>query len=323
VHIAVVVPAFNIDRFLHRTLLSVLRQTHPDWSLVVVDDGSTDATAAVANGCTDSRIRLIRQENAGVSAARNRGVAAFLDGQAMAPVSGGMAADARVLPDAFVFLDGDDCLAPDAFAMLADTLESCPWAVAACGRYARMALNGATHPAPPPPDGNLLEPLLARNLFANGGQLLIRREAIVAVGEWRRDLSYGEDWEYWTRLALLGEFVAVPTPLPLLFVRERPGSAYLSRATDPTAYRPAMEAIFCNPAIADYLGSRRLADMWHRAEAEMAWSVGRELIRHGRQRDGRRWLGRSVWSAPSLRRMALVALSWSRSGPFRPYRTAA
>ena len=42
---------------------------------------------------------------------------------------------------------------------------------------------------------------LTRNLFANGGHLLIRREAIEAAGDFREDLSYGEDWEYWTRLS--------------------------------------------------------------------------------------------------------------------------
>ena len=52
----------------------------------------------------------------------------------------------------------------------------------------------------------------------------------------------------------------------------------------------------------------------------MAWAVGRELIRHGHKRDGRRWLGRSVWNAPSLKRVSLIGLSWLRFGPFRPYR---
>jgi glycosyltransferase involved in cell wall biosynthesis len=227
-----------------------------------------------------------------------------------------------LIADAFLFLDGDDWLAPNALALLVRALEDSPRAVAACGRYARVARNGVARLSPLSPEGNLLERLLIRNLFANGGHLLIRREAIEAAGEFRRDLSYGEDWEYWTRLALLGEFVSVRSPSPILFVRERTGSAYLSRATDPEAHRPAIDAIHRNPAFAERLGKTRMACLQTRAEAETAWTVGRELIRHGHPRIGRRWLVGSISNAPSIKRLAMIALSLFSLGPFRPYSTA-
>src|ERR1700722_10403090 len=112
-HIAIIIPAFNVAAFLREALQSVLCQTHEDWSLIVVDDGSTDATAAVAASFPDTRIRLIRQDNAGVSTARNRGIRQAESGT----------------PDAFLFLDGDDWLAPTALALLADALHSAPWGV--------------------------------------------------------------------------------------------------------------------------------------------------------------------------------------------------
>lgn len=305
-HITVVVPAFNIQAFLPTALRSVIAQSHAEWSMVVVDDGSTDATAGILDNFPDPRIRLVRQRNAGVSAARNHGIAALAHGPT----------------GAFLFLDGDDWLAPNALALMAATLEAAPWAVAACGRHARVDVNGTTFAAPPPPEGTLLEQLLTRNLFANGGHLLLRREAVEAVGAWREDLSYGEDWEYWARVALLGEFATVRSAQPVLFVRERPGSAYLSRAVDPAAHRPAMEAIHRNPAIADRLGTARLACLRRRAESEIAWTIGRELIRHGQRRAGRRWLSRSVRNAPTLTRIILIGLSWLRRGRFRPYPSA-
>jgi hypothetical protein len=166
-----------------------------------------------------------------------------------------------------------------------------------------------------------LERLTIQNLFANGGHVLIRRKAVEAAGEFRGDLSYGEDWEYWTRLALQGEFAAVRSRAPLVFVREREGSAYRSNSTDPSAYRPAIDAIHRNPAITIRLGSSRMTDLRRRAEAETAWAVGRELIRHGHRRDGQRWLGQSIRSAPSLKRLALLGVSSLRFGPFHPYRT--
>lgn len=303
--IAVIVPAFNVAPFLSEAIESVRNQTHRDWMLVIVNDGSTDDTPIIASSIQDDRTHVLHQPKAGVSAARNRGIR-FAE---------------QLSPDAYLFLDGDDRLALDALTALSETLDNAPWAAAACARYARF--NGHTLPrlSTAPPSGCVLERIMTRNLFANGGHLLIRREAIAAAGEFRQDLTFGEDWEYWTRIALVGEFAAVAAPAPLLFVRERPGSATQFNAASPDAYRPAMEAILRNPGLADRLGKTRLEHLQRRAEAETAWSIGRELIRHGKRRDGQLWLGRSLRSAPSVKRLALIALSYLRSGPFRPYRT--
>jgi glycosyltransferase involved in cell wall biosynthesis len=84
--VSAVIPLYNKARHIGRAIQSVLRQTHTDFELIVVDDGSTDGSGDRVREHSDFRIRLIRQENAGVSAARNLGVAsataslvAFLD----------------------------------------------------------------------------------------------------------------------------------------------------------------------------------------------------------------------------------------------------
>ena len=76
--ISIVVPAYNAAGVIGRCIDSVLQQTYPDFELLVIDDGSTDKTAeiAAAKAAQDARIHLIRQENAGVSSARNTGIAA-------------------------------------------------------------------------------------------------------------------------------------------------------------------------------------------------------------------------------------------------------
>ncbi|MEI8340013.1 MAG: glycosyltransferase [Verrucomicrobiota bacterium] len=84
--VSVVIPAYNYAKFLTGAVDSVLQQTYPDFELIVVDDGSVDDTRAVMGRYQDKRVRYVYQENSGLSAARNTGIAhawfdyiAFLD----------------------------------------------------------------------------------------------------------------------------------------------------------------------------------------------------------------------------------------------------
>lgn len=305
--IAIVTPAFNIASFLAATIRSVLAQTHPDWRMIVVDDGSTDATAAVARGFQDPRLRVVSQPNQGVSAARNAGLAL---------------ADA----EAVLFLDGDDQLTPDALARLAGVLREHPRANAAVGAHARMAMDGSVASPVPPARGDLLGPLLIRNRFINGGHVLIRRAALHAAGPFRTDLAFGEDWEFWVRLALTGTFVADPNPEPVLHALDRPSGAFRRLAGDPGAVARCLDAIHANPALALRLDPETRRHLRRRADAEAYWRLGREMIRHGAVAPARVWLLRSLRAAPSARGVARVAAALAAPrlpeawrGPFRRY----
>ena len=74
--ISVVIPLYNKEKQIAHTLQSVFNQTLQDFEIVIVDDGSTDGSVAEVEKFSESRIRLIHQKNAGVSAARNRGIEA-------------------------------------------------------------------------------------------------------------------------------------------------------------------------------------------------------------------------------------------------------
>lgn len=303
--IGVVIPAFNVAPWIAQAIWSVIDQTHQDWSLAIIDDGSTDSTPGIIRQFSDRRITVLRQVNQGVSAARNRGIAAAAD------------------TDAILFLDGDDWLAPDALATLAATLASAPAAVAAAGSYIRVAGEGTRHPVGVSANGDILNRLLVRNLFINGGHLLIRRAAIAQAGFFDPALRYGEDWHFWIRLAARGPFVTVAGSSPLLFLRERIGSAYRSMAWNPASFQACLAAIYADPAVRARLPSVVLDQLRRRAEAENAWVIGRELIRHGHHAEGRAWLIRSLRAAPSTKRAALLCASWTRIGPFRPYAASA
>ena len=140
-HTSIIIPAYNAATWIGSCLGSVLAQTHGDWDAIVVDDGSTDGTAELVAGFADPRIHLIRQDNAGVSSARNRGLSAL-------PAT-----------DSVLFLDADDWLAPDALARLIKPLETFPRAIAAAGPCGFMREHAAPGSRPyrikRPPAGDL------------------------------------------------------------------------------------------------------------------------------------------------------------------------
>ena len=115
--IAVVVAVHNVEAYVAETLDSLLAQTWPRWTCVVVDDGSTDGTvAALTPYLADARFRLLRQEQAGSGAARNTGLRTL---DPCVPL--------------VAFLDGDDTWEPDALTLLAEALLADPDAVGAYG----------------------------------------------------------------------------------------------------------------------------------------------------------------------------------------------
>lgn len=101
--VSIIVPAYNAERWLPAAVRSVLAQTEQDWELVLVDDGSADATPGLCDGyvASDARIRVEHTPNAGVSAARNRGLK-LCRGQWI------------------LFLDADDVMHPDMLRIMLD-----------------------------------------------------------------------------------------------------------------------------------------------------------------------------------------------------------
>jgi alpha-1,3-rhamnosyltransferase len=229
--ISIIVPAYNRERLLPATLRSIREQTCRDWECVIVDDGSTDATLAVAGQWArdDSRFRVISQKNAGPSIARNRGYAESNPGSQYV-----------------TFMDGDDLWLPDALATLLRAAEAAPEMAGAHGLADFIDEEGARFQIGEfaergrnriglADDGtlqrwDLSKPTSFRTLLYSTtvfppGLLLTRRIYYEKAGLFDPDLVLAEDWDMLLRLSRHGSFVFVNEVI--LLYRRHPGSISL------------------------------------------------------------------------------------------------
>ena len=216
---SIVMAAYNSALTIGEAIESVRCQTRSDWELIVVDDGSHDGTADVAEAFADRRVRVVRTAgNRGPAAARNRGISL-----AQAPL--------------VCTLDSDDLWLPHYLETMASTLDSNPTAAVACtdawvldqtsGRVRKKSAMAFLDPPEPLPDDKdtFLAELLQRNFVYNS--VAARRESLQTVGGYDERLWIGEDWELWLRLAAAG-FGFVRVPQLLAVYRQRADSLMTS-----------------------------------------------------------------------------------------------
>lgn len=212
--VGVVVPAYNAERWVQATLESLLGQTYRDWTCVVIDDGSRDATGDIVEriAAAEPRLHVIRQANVGISRTRNIGIEAL-------PASCELVG----------FLDADDLYLPHALRVLVAALQTRPDAVGAYGLADYVdelgeLLKPGLHPSRQRDRreirGRLLHslPHQADATFATmvvGGPIwppavaLQRLAEVKAVGCFDPDFPMQEDWDFYLRLTRRGPYVAV------------------------------------------------------------------------------------------------------------------
>lgn len=196
-HVTIVIPAHNAASTIGETLLSVFEQSTGAWQAVVVDDGSTDATASIARsmGLRDRRLAVIRQEQGGEAAARNAGIR-------------------RARHDWLLFLDADDWIARRHMeTMTAQLAADRSLDAVLCG-YARVAADGTTTVEPYQPPAGDLFPTLARRAAFPVHACIVRRSLVEDVGLFDPSLETSPDWDLWQRVARAGaNFGSVPDVL--------------------------------------------------------------------------------------------------------------
>lgn len=194
--VSVIMPAHNAERFIERGMRSALGQSQRELELIVVDDGSTDATVELVGRCHDPRVRLLRQPKSGVSRARNLGL--------------------RAANGAWVaFLDSDDEWDPDFLdAMLTAVAGSPSVALAYCG-WQNLGLSGSRGQPWVPPDIESGEKLSA---FLDAcpwpiHAALSRREVLLDSGGFPEHCTHAEDYGLWLEVAAFRPIVRVPRVL--------------------------------------------------------------------------------------------------------------
>ncbi|MBV9546515.1 MAG: glycosyltransferase family 2 protein [Chloroflexi bacterium] len=271
--VAVVVPAYGGERFIAETLESVRRSTFRHWQLIVVDDGSPDASGEIATkmACSDGRIRVLKQSNFGVCAARNAGARRADDGV-----------------EYLLFLDQDDLLDREMLDVMVETLERRPQVgMAFCrarsvdelGVVVKTDAYAGTEVARYVPHGLGFrrlrddEPVTPfETLFAcwSGclpSTMLIRRSVFDRAGGWTEGFGQSaEDWDLALRLALVAEVWRVPRTL----VSWRTHGSQAS--TDVANYWSQQDKLF-----GTWLRRRDLAPI-ERERIEQAWRFRQRVL---------------------------------------------
>ncbi len=217
--VSVIIPAYNAERTLKEPLESLLAQTYGDWQAVIVDDGSSDGTLALAEDYArrDQRFSVIAQDNAGVSVARNTGIAAARH-------------------DWLLFLDADDTVAPEYLELMTGALARDDSLDAVhCGWCSLTPRGYRTCLCIPKIEGDLFEELAVDWQFAIHA-CVVRKSLVEEVGGFEPGLTTSEDWDLWQRVARTGARFGKVKDL-LAFYRMRRGSA------SKQAYRMLVDAV--------------------------------------------------------------------------------
>ena len=227
--VSVVIPAHNHARFLPEALASVQQQTWRDFDVLVVDDGSTDNTAAVVAGFAP-HVRYLYQQNAGPSSARNTGIR-------------------HTRGEYVAFLDADDTWMPEKLALQVAYLDAHPDAGLVFTKVLVMSEGGQplyTYPHRYRYECRAFERLL---LWPYGSMnvVMVRRTCFERFGLFDESLPAAEDWDMWLRVAPFYRLGFLDRPLGTY----RQSSNSVSRGSGvqqaPEAFRRVLDKLFSDP----------------------------------------------------------------------------
>lgn len=288
-HISVVIPAYNAERTIVKTIESVQQQTFQDFELIVINDGSTDRTLELVQSIKDRRLKIFSYENGGLPTARNRGLS-------------------HATGEFITFIDADDLWTPDKLEAQLAALQQHPEAGVAYSWTYFMYEKGETfsfHPCPPTSfEGNVYDKLLISDFIRSGSNVLLRKQAIASVGGFDPALKSCEDWDCWLRLAAKWTFVVVPK-YQILY-RQASGAMSSKVETMKEAALIAMEKAYrAAPPELQYLKKQTLTS-FHKYVADL-------YLQHNNDTNAVTQAGQNLWAAIRLQPQTLLAQNTQRT----------
>jgi len=217
--VTVVLPLYNQAKYVSEALTSLLSQSYQDTEIIVVDDGSSDGGSQVVQAMADSRVRLVRQPNQGVSSARNRGTE-------------------MATSDYVAFLDADDRWQPTFLQCCLRFLKDHPsvstvYTNVTDERTARPRIEGSGCPEGIVSD-YFLSVLRCHRHLGIPSSVVAKREALLQAGGFPAGVKYYEDHDLWMRLAWVGKVGFLAEPLG--FYRDNPSGAMARLRKDGVVY---------------------------------------------------------------------------------------
>jgi glycosyltransferase involved in cell wall biosynthesis len=202
---SVVIPLYNKDKYILDTVKSVLEQTYPYYEIIIVNDGSSDDSVKVVEKIYDDKITLINKENSGVSDSRNLGIKTAKN-------------------DWIALLDADDIWNNEYLNEVNKMINSYPLAdIIGINYDCTTALNRKNYQM----EGyvnNYFKANIGEYLF-NSSSVVIKKNSILAIGGFRKELKNGEDIETWYRLVKNNNVIAY-SPRKLSFYKKNDSIEY-------------------------------------------------------------------------------------------------